>query len=85
MPHTSNSNRASWARLLKKIFEVDPLLCPRCQVPLQLVSVITEPQVVDTILAHRRKMPAQERELFQERAPPGKATTSHTSEYQTRS
>ncbi len=50
------------------------------QIPLQLVSVITEPQVVGTILAHRRKMPAQERELFQERAPPGKATTSHTSD-----
>ena len=77
-----NTRRASWARLLKKIFEVDPLLCPRCQVPLQLVSVITEPKVVDKILAHRRSMPAEERELFQERAPPGETTTSYTWEYQ---
>ena len=80
-----NSRRASWARLLKKIFEVDPLLCPRCRVPLELVSVITEPKVVDRILAHRRKMPAQERELFRERDPPAETMTSHTSECWTHS
>ena len=70
--------------LLKKIFEIDPLLCPRCKVPLQLVSVITVPKIVDTILAHRRKMPAEERELFRERAPPGE-TTSRTRESRTQS
>lgn len=85
MPAASNSNRASWARLLKKIFEIDPLLCPRCHVPLQLVSVITEPKVVDRILAHRRRKPAEERELFGERAPPGERATSYASEYRERS
>ena len=72
-------------KLLKKIFEIDPLLCPRCHVPLQLVSVITEPKVVDRILAHRRRKPAEERELFGERAPPGERATSYASEYRERS
>jgi len=64
------SRRASWARLPKKVFEVDPLLCPRCGARLQLVSVITEPEVVDKILAHRKRTGAENRALFHERAPP---------------
>ena len=71
MVSPSNSRRAGWARLPQKIFEVDPLLCPRCRVPLELVSVITEPKVVDRILAHRRKNPAEGRDLFPVRASPG--------------
>ena len=42
--------RQSWARLLRRILEVDPLLCPRCQVEMKIVSVITDPVVVDAIL-----------------------------------
>jgi hypothetical protein len=38
------------ARLLRKIFEVDPLLCPQCDVEMQIVSVIEEALVVDRIL-----------------------------------
>ena len=37
--------------------EVDPLLCPRCQVPLKIVSVITEPAVIDRILIHLNRRP----------------------------
>lgn len=44
--------RSSWARLLHKIFEVDPLLCPKCQAEMKVVSVITEPETVDKILNH---------------------------------
>jgi hypothetical protein len=45
--------RRSWARLLRRIYEVDPLRCP-CGGALRVVSVITDPVVVDRILAHRR-------------------------------
>ena len=44
--------RRSWARLLRKIFEVDPLLCPQCGVEMRPVSVIEEAAVVDRILRH---------------------------------
>jgi len=32
---------------LRKIFEVDPLVCPACGVDIEVVSVITEPEIVD--------------------------------------
>ena len=60
--------RRSWARLLRRIYEVDPLLCP-CGGELRIVSVITDPVVVDRILAHRngRRLKSP----FSSRAPPG--------------
>jgi hypothetical protein len=48
----ARGRRRSWARLLRKILEVDPLLCPKCQAEMTIVSVITDPVVVDAILRH---------------------------------
>src|SRR5439155_20096721 len=45
-------SRASWARLLRRILEVDPLLCTKCGVEMIIVSVITDPPVIDHILRH---------------------------------
>lgn len=45
--------RFRWAELLRRIFEVDPLTCPRCQGLMRIVAVITEPAVITRILAHR--------------------------------
>jgi len=50
-PASSGRSR-SWARLLRKIFEVDPLLCPQCGVEMQIVSVIEDAPVIDRILGH---------------------------------
>ena len=48
------SRRRSWARLLRKILEVDPHLCPDCKVEMKVVSVIQDPSVIDRILKHLR-------------------------------
>jgi len=48
----ASERRKSWARLLRKVLEVDPLLCPDCRVEMKIVSVITDPVVVDSILRH---------------------------------
>lgn len=67
------ARRASWARLIRKIFEVDPLLC-RCGAQLEIVSVITEPDVVDRILSHLHSERSTARNPFEPsapRAPPG--------------
>jgi hypothetical protein len=53
--------RRSWARLLRKILEVDPLLCPNCQVEMTIVSVITDPVVIDKILRHGGESPHEPR------------------------
>ena len=62
------ANRASWARLLRKILEVDPLLCPRCRVEMKIVSIIIDHAVVDQIIRHLAHAAA--RDPFEERPPP---------------
>ena len=62
------SRTGSWARLLRRILEVDPLLCPRCGVEMKIVAVITAPKVVDAILWSLSRGAC--RDPFAERAPP---------------
>jgi len=59
--------RRSWARLLKKVFEVD-MICPRCGTRLAVVSFVQDPEVVDRILRHVRE--EEVKLLFEARAPP---------------
>ena len=49
---TSRQSRASWARLIAKVYEADPLTCRRCGSPMRILAVITEPQQVRKILLH---------------------------------
>jgi hypothetical protein len=44
--------RLRWAELLRRIFEVDPLRCPRCAGEMRIVAFITERAVIDRILSH---------------------------------
>jgi hypothetical protein len=46
--------RKNWARLIKKVFEVDPLVCANCGTPMHIVSFIEDPRVIETILVHLR-------------------------------
>ena len=40
---------ASWARCMKKVFELDPLICPKCGGPLKIKAFITDSRQVDKI------------------------------------
>jgi len=44
--------RKSWARLIQKIYEVDPLICPKCQGKMRVISAIDDRQVIRAILEH---------------------------------
>ncbi len=61
-------SRASWARLLRMVFEIDPLSCPRCGAEMKVLGVITTPAVVAGTLRHLRKTGKDD--LFEARAPP---------------
>jgi hypothetical protein len=50
--------RLSWAALIKKVYEIDPLLCPYCGAEMKIIAFITEHATVAHILEHIR-MPAQ--------------------------
>ena len=42
----------TWRELIKKIWEVDPLTCPRCGHEMKIISLIHEPAVIERILRH---------------------------------
>jgi hypothetical protein len=44
--------RRSWARLIRQVYEVDPLLCPQCGGTMKVIAVIERPAVVRQILDH---------------------------------
>jgi len=44
--------RRSWAQLIKRIYEVDPLVCPSCGGEMKVVAFIIDHAVVDRILRH---------------------------------
>ena len=44
--------RRNWARLIQKVYEVNPLLCPKCQGEMRVISVIEDADVIRKILKH---------------------------------
>lgn len=42
----------NWARLIQKIYQVDPLICPKCQGMMLIISIIEHPVFIDKILSH---------------------------------
>jgi len=42
----------NWARLIKKIYNVDPLVCPKCHWKMRILSAIEQADVIEKILKH---------------------------------
>jgi uncharacterized protein with PIN domain len=64
--------RMSWARLLKRVFDIDIERCPQCGGKLKLIAAIEEPAVIERILTHLGlsaqpppRTPARRVELYQ--------------------
>jgi hypothetical protein len=49
---SSKEYRKNWARLIQKIYEIDPLTCPKCSGRMKVISVIEDEEVIKKILAH---------------------------------
>jgi hypothetical protein len=58
---TSTARRLRWADLIRRIYEVDPLLCSRCGATMRILAFITERRVIRKILEHLEKRPSSER------------------------
>jgi hypothetical protein len=41
-----------WAEMIRKVYEVDPLLCPRCGGTMKVIAFLTDYAVVDRIIDH---------------------------------
>ncbi len=44
--------RRSWAQLIRRIYEVDPLVCDECGGRMRILALLLDPAVVRTILDH---------------------------------
>lgn len=49
---SSKEHRKNWARLIQKIYEVDPLTCPKCRGRMRIISFIEDGEVIKKILKH---------------------------------
>ena len=56
-----------WAQFIKKVYEADPLLCPRCGGAMRIIAFIDQREVIEKILTHMRLWP------FPSHAPPDSA------------
>ena len=64
--HDARALRRSWAQLIKRVYEVDPLVCPSCGSEMKVVAFIIDHAVVDKILRHLKRRGEGQRE----RGPP---------------
>ena len=49
---TDKAFRRNWAQLIQKIYEVDPLVCPKCSGAMRVIAFIEDPDVIKKILKH---------------------------------
>jgi hypothetical protein len=54
------SVRRSRAQLIKRIYEVDPLVCPSCGTEMRVFAFITEHVVIDAFLRYLARKESQE-------------------------
>jgi hypothetical protein len=59
-PAKKRRGGASWARLISKVFHVDPLKCRDCGGPLQIVAYITDQLAINEILEHLGLSPPED-------------------------
>jgi hypothetical protein len=69
---SSAACRKSWARLIQKIYEVDPLICPICRGTMRIISSIEDREVVKTILQHLGLWLSRSRPPAKAHAPPSR-------------
>ena len=51
-PAAAGKPASTWARLIRRIFEVDPLRCRRCGAEMRLIAFITDFRQTSRILEH---------------------------------
>ena len=43
---------SGWAEMIKKVYEINPLICPKCGGTMRIVSFIEDYKVIDKIIDH---------------------------------
>ena len=56
-----SAKRSAWARMINKVYGINPLICEKCGSEMQIVAFVVDPEQIEKIMQHLIK---------QERAPP---------------
>ena len=48
--------KSAWTRLIKKVYGVDPLVCPCCGYEMKILAIIFDPEEIKKILTHLVKI-----------------------------
>lgn len=67
---SSKEYRKNWARLIQKIYEVDPLTCPKCHGKMKILSFIEDEEIIKKILKHLGLWNVKQRPPPKAHAPP---------------
>ena len=51
-----DARKRSWARLLAKVSDVDPFMCPKCGAEMKVIAIIEDPEELKRILRHLVKI-----------------------------
>ena len=51
-PPISKELKKRWSYFIRKVYETDPLTCPKCQREMRIISFIDQPGVIKKILQH---------------------------------
>lgn len=51
-PSDKPAPSSTWARLIKQVYEVDPLVCRQCGGPMKIIAFITDPDELQRICRH---------------------------------
>ena len=51
-----DARKRAWARLLAKVYEVDPFVCPKCGAEMKVIAIIADPDELKRILRHLVKI-----------------------------
>ena len=55
-PVGTKKQRSTWARLIKKVYGVDPLICPHCGSKMKVIAIVMDPAETEKILQHLVKI-----------------------------
>ncbi len=70
----NRQRRLSWAKMIQKVYEVDPLLCTFCGGEIKIISFITKPKTIKKIL-DAMDLPSQKPEPLDHSPPLFRDTT----------
>src|SRR3990172_2060755 len=52
VPPVSKELKKRWSYFIRKVYETDPLTCPKCEGEIRIIAFIDQPDVIRKILQH---------------------------------